>query len=401
MIVDDMEANINILVETLGEDYDIRVAMDGESALEYIEDEPPDLILLDIMMPGLDGYEVCRRLKINKSTRDIPIIFITALGEMEDEAQGLELGAIDFLRKPISPPLVKARVKNHLELHLAKEELENQNLILERRIKERTREIAELHRVEYELRIEKEKVEKELNIASEIQQSILPSVHLAFPHHKMFDLCAGMKPARMVGGDFYDFFFVDNDRLALVIGDVSDKGVPAALFMMVSRTVIRSIAGQGKSPSRVLTEANKFLCEGNETGMFVTVIFAHYELFTGRLTVANAGHNPGVILEPNGGSNELLLKGEMALGLISGLEYTEERVSLNPGQTLIIYTDGVTEAMSPDKEFYGKERFLRLLRMNSGLSLKQLCATIERSLDEYQQGHQFDDITIMALRNLG
>ncbi len=142
MVVDDTEANIDILVETLGDDYEVTVAMDGESALEFIDEGPPDLILLDIMMPGMDGYEVCRRLKANKETSKIPIIFVTAMGEVEDETKGLELGAIDYLTKPISPPIVLARVKNHLELKLAKEELENQNVILEIKVQERTRELA-------------------------------------------------------------------------------------------------------------------------------------------------------------------------------------------------------------------------------------------------------------------
>lgn len=142
MVVDDAEVNVDILVNVLGDDYDVTVAMDGMTALEDIEANPPDLVLLDVMMPEMDGYEVCRRMKSDPRFREIPIIFVTAMGEVEDEAHGLELGAIDYIVKPISPPIVKARVKNHLELKLAKEELEQQNEILEIKVQDRTKELA-------------------------------------------------------------------------------------------------------------------------------------------------------------------------------------------------------------------------------------------------------------------
>ncbi len=141
LVVDDAEVNIDILLSILGDDYNISVAMDGESALELVQTSSPDLILLDIKMPGMDGYEVCRRLKADPWYRDIPIIFVTGLGDVEDEAKGLELGAIDYLTKPVSPPIVRARVKNHLELKLAKEELSDQNLTLEVMVMERTKEL--------------------------------------------------------------------------------------------------------------------------------------------------------------------------------------------------------------------------------------------------------------------
>ncbi|MBU2551946.1 MAG: response regulator [Proteobacteria bacterium] len=135
LVVDDTEANLDLLVETLGDDYEVSVAMDGASALEAIEEDPPDLILLDIMMPGIDGYEVCRRLKDNEATRDIPVLFVTAMSDVRDETRGLELGAVDYITKPISPPIVKARVKNHLELKLAREDLKQQNEVLRENVR--------------------------------------------------------------------------------------------------------------------------------------------------------------------------------------------------------------------------------------------------------------------------
>jgi response regulator RpfG family c-di-GMP phosphodiesterase len=240
LVVDDSPENIDLLGDVLKQDYEIKVALNGEKALNIAGSEnPPDLILLDIMMPGMDGYEVCRRLKFDEKTQDIPVIFVTSMSEVEDEAKGLEVGAIDYITKPISSAIVKARVKSHLELKEAREYLKNQNEILELRVEERTREVLELQRVEFELRVAQEKVENELNIAAQIQRSILPSNFPAFPEHDEFDLYAMMTPAREVGGDFYDFFFVDDDHLAVIIADVADKGVPAALFMMISRTIFR------------------------------------------------------------------------------------------------------------------------------------------------------------------
>jgi len=224
LVVDDTPTNIQILMETLKNDYRIVAAVNGARALQLaISDPPPDIILLDIMMPDMDGYEVCARLKANTKTRDIPIIFITAMSEAEDETKGLELGAVDYITKPISPPVVLARVKSHLELKQAREILKNQNVILEQRVEERTKEVLELQRVEFDLRAAKEKVENELNIAAQIQKSILPSSFPAYPDRNDFELHAFMQPARYIGGDFYDFFFIDDNTLALVMADVSDR----------------------------------------------------------------------------------------------------------------------------------------------------------------------------------
>jgi sigma-B regulation protein RsbU (phosphoserine phosphatase) len=391
MVVDDTEANIDILLETLADDYKVVVATDGESALEDIKKSPPDLILLDIMMPGMDGYEVCQKLKNMEITRNIPVIFLTALKEEGDEARGLGLGAVDYITKPFNPEVVKARVKNHLDLK------RHQNH-LEELVEKRTQEIAERQRVEYQLRASKEKIESELNIAAQIQRSILPSTFPAFPEHSEFDLYAMMTPAREVGGDFYDFFFVDDDHLALIIADVSDKGVPAALFMMISRTIFRSIAKQRKSPSQVLAETNDLLCEGNDTGMFVTAYLAFYHLPTGRLTYSNGGHNPAFLFGSNDLCRELVCKHGTALGVRPGQSYEEYFDKLETGQILVLYTDGVTEACSPDNELFGVDRFAKLVCDCRALSLSQMFNYIDKDLKAFQQGNQFDDITMLAIK---
>lgn len=399
LVVDDSPENIDLLGGVLNQDYKIKVALNGEKALKIAGTEKPlDLILLDIMMPGMDGYEVCRRLKSDTKTRDIPVIFVTSMSEVEDETKGLALGAIDYITKPIRSPIVQARVKSHIELKTARESLKNQNKILEQRVEERTREVLDLQRVEFELRAAQEKVENELNIAAQIQRSILPSNFPVFPEHGEFDLYAMMSPAREVGGDFYDFFFIDDDHLAMIIADVSDKGVPAALFTMISRTILRSIARQRKSPSQVLTETNDLLCEENDTGMFVTVLIAYYHLHTGQFTYSNGGHNPALLFGSDGTSKELVRKHGPALGVRPGLTYKEDAETLEPGQFLVLYTDGVTEASSPQNELYGLDRFAKLVSSCKSLKLSQMFNHIDKDLKKFQQGNQFDDITVLALR---
>jgi phosphoserine phosphatase RsbU/P len=401
LVVDDTPANIKVLMETLKDDYRIVAAVNGQRALQLAAADPnPDIILLDVMMPEMNGYEVCAKLKEDAKTRDIPIIFVTAMSETQDETKGFKLGAVDYIAKPISPPVVSARVKSHLELKQAREILKNQNLILEQRVEERTREVLELQRSEFELRVAKEKVENELNIAAQIQRSILPCTFPAYPDRNEFELYAFMKPAHYVGGDFYDFFFIDDNTLALVMADVSDKGVPAALFMMVSRTLIRSLAFDNRSPSAVLEKANNIMCQNNDSGMFVTLFLAFYDVSSGKLTATNGGHMASLIISLDGTSREWATTHGPALGFMEEIPYRQETVDLKVGQTLFLYTDGVTEGMSPGTELFGLDRLQELLKSKHDFKLDRICSEIETSLSEFQEGRQFDDITMLALKRI-
>jgi len=393
MVVDDTEANIDVLIETLGDDYKVVVAMDGISALEDIKRNPPDLILLDIMMPEMDGYEVCKKLKEKETTRDIPVIFLTALKEEGDEARGLELGAVDYITKPFNPNLVNARVRNHLELKRHKNHLEEL-------VHAKTLEIVKHQRLEYQLRSAKEKIDNELSIASQIQNSFLPSTIPPVSNRRKFDLHAVMTPARKVGGDFYDFFRLNDENLVLIIADVSDKSIPAALYMMVSRTMFRSLSRQIKSPAKVLAEANNLICEENETGMFVTAFLAYYNIATSTITFANAGHLPGILIEPSGAARVISRQHGMALGIMPMVDYEDTSIQLVAGQTVFLYTDGVTEALSPQGEMFGTAKLVKLLNQSVGLDLSQLLVHIDASLKEFQQGHQYDDITMLALKKM-
>jgi sigma-B regulation protein RsbU (phosphoserine phosphatase) len=399
LLVDDSPENIDLIGDILKQTYNIKVALSGETALKIARsDNPPDIILLDIMMPNMDGYEVCQRLKSDTQTHDIPVIFVTSMGDTEDETKGLEIGAIDYIAKPINSGIVKARVKNHLELKEAREYLKNQNEILESRVKERTRQILELQRVEFELRSEQEKVEKELNIAAQIQKSILPDRFPGPPEYEQFDLHAMMTPAYEVGGDFYDFFFVDDDHLTVIIADVADKGIPAALFSMISRTIFRSIAKQGKSVSQVISETNSLLCEGNSTGMFVTAFLANYHIPTGQFHYSNGGHNPALLISVDGVCRKLNQKHGPALGIRSEISYDENIDSLEPGQILVLYTDGVTEASSPQGTLFGLERFASLVSNYANYKPFEILKNIDRDLIEFQQGNQFDDTTVLVIK---
>ena len=401
LVVDDTPANIQVLMETLKDDYRIIAAVNGQRALQLAASTPPpDIILLDVMMPEMDGYEVCAKLKADAKTRDIPIIFITAMNDAQDETKGLELGAVDYITKPFSQAVVLARVKSHLDLKQAREILKNQNVILEQRVEERTKEVLELQKTEFDLRMAKEKVENELNIAAQIQKSILPSSFPAYPDRKEFELHAFMQPARYIGGDFYDFFFIDDNTLALVVADVSDKGVPAALFMMVSRTLIKSLVVDNRSPSAVLEKANNIMCHNNASGMFVTVFLAFYNVLSGKLTAANGGHSASLIINSDGTSRQWATTHGPALGFMEELPYKEETMDLKVGQILFIYTDGVTEAMSPGNELFGLDRLQGMLKKKHDFKLDRLFSDIEISLSEFQEGQQFDDITMLALKRI-
>jgi sigma-B regulation protein RsbU (phosphoserine phosphatase) len=188
--------------------------------------------------------------------------------------------------------------------------------------------------------------------------------------------------------------------LALVMADVSDKGVPAALFMMISRTLIRSLAFDNRSPSAVLEKANNIMCQNNDSGMFVTVFLAFYDVSSGKLTATNGGHNAGLIIELDGTSREWATNHGPALGFMEELPYKEETVDLKVGQILFLYTDGVTEAMSPGNELFGLDRLQELLKRKHNFKLDRLCSDIEISLSEFQEDQQFDDITMLALKRI-
>ena len=260
LIVDDVKANVDVLVQALRGEYQLGVALDGASALRSIEKTPPDLVLLDIQMPGIDGYEVCRRLRASEATREIPVMFLSSLEQAADKAHGFEVGGNDYLTKPFEMLEVKARVRSLL----------------------RAKAYADAVR---------EAMARDLRIAREIQMGILPADLAACTAGTGLDVHAAIEPAREVGGDLYEVLRAADDRIVVALGDVSGKGIPAALFMAVAMTVLRTLARQFATPDEILRRLNDELAAQNPRGMFVTMQCLVFDLAQQRVMCAGAGHH--------------------------------------------------------------------------------------------------------------
>jgi sigma-B regulation protein RsbU (phosphoserine phosphatase) len=228
---------------------------------------------------------------------------------------------------------------------------------------------------------------------------MLPCIFPPFPDRPEFDIYATMTPAKEVGGDFYDFFMVDDDHLAVVIADVSGKGIPAALFMMTAKTLIKTLMQTGLSPAQVFTEANARLCENNDEGMFVTAWMGVLEIPTGRFTYVNAGHNPPLLRRVGEDFQYLKSRAAFVFAGMEGIRYRQEEVLLSPGDVLYIYTDGVTEAADLQDRLYGNEQLLRVLNAQHTQDLTAILRAVKEDVDTFAAGvPQFDDITMLALR---
>lgn len=265
--------------------------------------------------------------------------------------------------------------------------------------KQMTVELSEYIRNLSEVTAEKERIGAELKVATQIQASMLPCIFPPFPERKEFDLYATMKPAKEVGGDFYDFFLIDDDHLAMVIADVSGKGVPAALFMVIAKTLIKNQAQMGKSPKEILETVNNQLCENNDAGMFVTAWIGIYEISTHTLKAANAGHeNP--VLKKQGKLFELVRdKHGLVLAAMQNMKYSEYEIKLDRGDIIFVYTDGVTEATDEQGKLYGSQRMIEALNSNSCQEPQDLLKALSCDISAFVgNAAQFDDITMLIFR---
>lgn len=249
---------------------------------------------------------------------------------------------------------------------------------------------------------EKERISAELNVATQIQADMLPRIFPAFPERKEFDIYATMAPAKEVGGDFYDFFLVDEDHLAVVIADVSGKGVPAALFMVIAKTIIKNHAQNKEGPAETFTHANEQLCEGNDAGLFVTTWMGVLEISTGKFSYVNAGHNPPLLKRAGGAYAWLKSRPGFVLAGMEGICYNETVLELAPGDQLYLYTDGVTEATNQDDELFGEDRLIAALNEAPDLTVYELLPKIKKRIDDFAgDAEQFDDITMLGLTYRG
>ncbi|MBQ8945224.1 MAG: SpoIIE family protein phosphatase [Lachnospiraceae bacterium] len=249
---------------------------------------------------------------------------------------------------------------------------------------------------------EKERISAELNVASQIQGDMLPSIFPPYPDRDEFDLYANMNPAKEVGGDFFDFFMTDDDHLVLVMADVSGKGVPAALFMVIAKTHIKNRAQMGGTPSEILAYVNDQLCEGNEAELFVTVWLCILEISTGKCTVTNAGHEHPVVRRDGGRYEFEIYKHSPAVAVMEGMQFEEHVFRLNPGDSIFIYTDGLAEATDPSDELFGSARIIEALNRAPEASPRQVLTNVGRAVSEFVgKAEQFDDTTMLCLKYFG
>ena len=368
LLVDDAKVNLDILVEGLKSDHKLSLALNGETALQIASRTPPDLVLLDIVMPGLDGYEVCRRLRQMPETAEVPIMFLSSLDEVQNKTRGFEAGANDYLTKPFEMLEVKARVRSLLKAKAYSDAV-------------------------------KEQIASELRVAREIQMGMLPHDFAGAEQMYGVNFGAVLEPAREVGGDLYGVCTAGPDRLLIFLGDVSGKGIPASLFMVRAISLARLLAKGIAEPERILAQLNDELSADNPSGMFVTFLCAVFEPRSHRLTLANAGHCRPVLL-PAGEPPRWAVKNlGTALAFEPGLEFERTELMLRDGDALILYSDGVSEAFNPEEECYGDKRLLADAGAFAGQSAPEITAGLLRKVRAFAGGApQSDDIAILALK---
>ena len=368
LIVDDARTNIDILVEALRDEYKLSVALDGAAALRSVEKSAPDLVLLDIVMPGIDGYEVCRQLRGQESTRELPIMFLSSLEDVKDKTRGFEVGGNDYLTKPFEVLEVKARVRSLLKAKAYADAI-------------------------------REAMARDLRIAREIQMGILPADLDAATSGTGLDVHAIIEPAQKVGGDLYEVLRASDDRIVLALGDVSGKGIPAALFMAVTVTILRTLARHIVDPAEILSRLNDELAKQNPRGMFVTMQCLVVDLAHRRVSCAGAGHHQLAILSPGRPPRLACASSGRPAGLMASNSIEAETFPLEPGETFVLFSDGVSEAMNAAEDFYGDDRLLAALSTSAGTPAADTVATVLADLRAFVAGaKQSDDITILAAR---
>ena len=370
LIVDDVKANVDVLVHALRDQYKLSVALDGASALRSIERNPPDLVLLDILMPpGIDGYEVCRRLRAAEATAEIPVMFLSSLEDVKDKALGFEVGGNDYLAKPFEMLEVKARVHSLLKAKAYADAI-------------------------------KEAMARDLRIAREIQMGILPADLAAATRGTNLEVAAVIEPARQVGGDLYEVLRAGDDRVVVALGDVSGKGIPAALFMAVAVTVLRTLARTIVEPDEILRRLNDELAEQNPRGMFVTIQCLVFDIAARTVTCAGAGHDRLVLLSPGRPPRTAFPSTGRPAGLMLFNPVERDSMPLSPGDTFVLFSDGVSEAMNAREEFFGEARLLKLLgSLPPGATPAEIVRSVLEAVRMFAAGAaQSDDITILAAR---
>lgn len=370
LIVDDVRANVQLLAEALRDEYKVSFALDGEAALKAVDSLKPDLVLLDIVMPGLDGYAVLQRLRSAEPTRELPVMFLSSLEDVSNKARGFELGANDYLTKPFELLEVKARVKSLLKAKSYADAV-------------------------------KAALERDLSIAKEIQLGILPTDPSECARGTALDVAAILESAQQVGGDLFLTLRTAPEKVLVAVGDVSGKGVPASLFMAVTMTLLRSLATEGTEPAAILERLNRHLSGQNPRGMFVTLSCALFDLTEMTVTLASAGHPSPVLLSPGRAAEMPFPTTGTVCGLFPRSPYGQTSRPFQPGDCLVFYSDGVSEAFSPEDEEFGYERLMKTVDGHRDQDAKGITAEVLSAVREHAAGRkQSDDITVLAVRHM-
>ena len=374
LIVDDTPANIQILSGILKEKgYQLSIATNGKQALQVLEKVQPDLILLDVMMPELDGIETCRQIKKSETLRNIPIIFLTAKTETADIVSGFEVGAVDYVGKPFNPHELLARINTHLSMDQ-----------LRRSLAEKNEELARAHKREREM-------------AYRVQSQLIP---LNMPQIPGWEFAANWQPAREVSGDYYDFIR-SKDRQGIVIADVSGKGMPAALFMASIRSIVRAKAQTSLTPAEIFTQSNSLICADAARGMYVTVFYVEIDPEKRLLTYVNCGHNPPYWYRASQDDIFELRPTGTVVGIMESMQCTQEQIEIGHGDLILLYTDGITEGFNVDDQEFGDERLKDILIRNAQKSPDQILPEIQTALDAFVgSAPQSDDRTIVIVKCL-
>ena len=359
-------------------EYEFAFAHNGLEALQKLLETPDfDIILSDINMPEMDGLTLLAKVNELKNPA-MKCIMVSAYGDMDNIRSAMNKGAFDFATKPI--------------------DLDDLSRTIEKAI-EQVRYIRESQQEHNQL----ESIKNDLAIAGEIQQTILPRSFPPFPElTEVVDIYASMTPAKDVGGDFYDFFQIDDERIGLVIADVSGKGVPASLFMAVSRTLLRATALRGVSSAECLTYANKLLCKESLDSMFVTVFYGIYHYKAGMMDYTNAGHNHPYLLRGGRTVECLPVASNFVVGVFDDIEFESNTLTFGIGDTLLLYTDGVTEAFNDKREQFSESNLQDILAsMHESSSAKEVVTSVLQSVKTFSGDYpQSDDITLLSLQRI-
>ncbi len=357
-------------------EYSFHFAKNGAEALEKLsENRNICLILTDINMPVMDGLTLLSKIN-DLNNRLLRSIIVSAYGDMENIRTAMNRGAYDFITKPI--------------------DLKDLELTIEKSLKE-----IEYYKIVFSSHDELIALQQELDIATTIQTSMLPKTFPPFPDRKEFDIYAKMLPAKEVGGDLYDFFLIDKNRLGVIIGDVSGKGIASALLMAVCKTLLKATAYKGMPVDNVLSEVNNILVEDSPSNMFITVFYGILDTRNGAFEYSNGGHNSPFIITSDGKVKPLENVGGLLLGAAKNSEYESNVIKLNHGETIFFYTDGVTESFNKDDEEFQEHRLIEALLNRNNLSADELVNHIISNVQSFAgRAVQFDDITCLALKFL-